>query len=455
MRLTLVQALAVVLTLGVLGTALYKVKESRLVAEDHEVLHRYADLLSHFADEEMPIFDRDVLAHRLHDLRRIHPELQAVIGAPVPGRSAQAGEVFALRHDDTDHVALDFQVGLADGTALPVRLMWPITGRRLILDRYLDIIQVGTVVGVLSSVALSVYTIRAWGRRLRRVSHEAAQAAGGGRISTVGVDTELIELVTTINRTLDQLELAYRQSESFSADVAHELRSPLATLIGGTQVLLSRPRSTSELEAAHASNLEELEGLKTLVNDMLFLARADQGERAQRLERADLGRLSDATIEYCSALFEEAGLRVRRVGQAHAICNEALIRRAIANLLSNAIAHAEGTRHIEVRIDRRPGSVRVAVFNSGAPLSDELLSRMFDRFYRASTARSDHGAHHGLGLSIVQAIARMHGGLVFAEAVLDGNLIGLTIPDRPPEASGKDGAMPASRGRPGGEVDRT
>ena len=442
LRLTVVQALAVVLTLGVLGTALYKVKEGRLVHEDESVLLRYADLLEHFADEEMPVFDREVLAHRLHDLRRIHPELQAVIGAPTLGMARPSAEVFAIEHDEQAHVALDFKLDLADGSALPVRLMWPTAGRQEILDRYLDIILVGSVIGVLTSIALSIYMIRRWGRRLRGVSQEAAQAARGGRISTAQVDTELIELVTTINLTFDQLELAYQQSESFSADVAHELRSPLATMIGGTQVLLSRPRSIAELEAAHASNLEELEGLKRLVNDMLFLARADQGERAQSLALADLGVLADLTIDYCAVLFDDAGVSVRRVGLATAMCNEALIRRAIANQLSNAIRPAQGARRVELRLSTSGQGVRIAVFNSGSPLSAAQCARIFDRFYRANAARSDHGTHHGLGLSIVQAIARMHGGQVFAEALAEGNLIGLDLPGQGPAGELVQGVGP-------------
>jgi len=283
--------------------------------------------------------------------------------------------------------------------------------------------------GTVLAALLSMMAMRWSTRRLRKLSREAHAAGEGGRLSTAGVDAELLELVQAFNGALDQREAAQRQSEAFSADVAHELRSPLATLIGGTQLALSRERTAQELRDALASNLEELEDLKKLVNDMLFLARADRGERAQSLERADLDALADATIHYCSALFDDAGLDAVRTGTASAVCNEALIRRAMANLLSNAIRHTQGGRPVELHLQALPGKVRIWVFNAGEPIAPEVAARMFDRFFRANAARSpDHTARHGLGLAIVHAIARMHGGRVFVQAQAGGNAVGFEIP---------------------------
>lgn len=488
LRLTVVQALAVAMTLLLLGTALYQVKASRLVRDDHEVLRRYAEAITRHLISDPRSAGHDPLRHPLDDLSFIHPELQVriqsadglrasdrggssgelSIGAPKGGASKR-GEV----RPGTDAVAtpdatpaerlastlariattpvrtevedgarfevLDFRLGDLDGDtggeasgeATDIRLQLPTASRQQILGRYLYIIVIGTIVGIVASIAVSVLVIRAWGRRLRRLSSEARLAAGGRRISATHVDTELVELVEAFNGALERLEQARIRSESFSADVAHELRSPLATLIGGAQLALSRPRRADELTEVLASNLEELERLKTLVNDMLFLARADQGERAQSLERADLGSLADATIDYCSALLDEAGLTAVRHGSAEAICNEALVRRAMANLLANAIQHCSGERRIELHLETRPAGVRLWAFNSGTPIPPEVVDRMFDRFYRANEARSDRGVRHGLGLSIVQAVARMHGGRVFAKPLRDGNAIGLEIPRGP------------------------
>ncbi len=445
LRLTVVQALAVALTLTVLGIALYQVKAARMIRDDHELLHRYADSIVAPMLEGQGFLDRESLAHRVNDLSVMHPELgvrvatRAGAGAGVdrvmrePIRSAQ-GLVGRLD-------VLELTIPGEAGSVVNVDLALPTTTRQQILNRYLNIILVGSAIGILTSVVLSLIAIRRWGRRLRQLSAEARQAAGGSRITATHVDTELAELVQAFNGTLDKLALAYRQSESFSADVAHELRSPLATLIGGTQLALSRPRSSHELKEALVSNLEELEHLKTLVNDMLFLARADQGERPERLDWADLGRLADATIDYCGALLDEAGMTVLRVGEARALCNEALIRRAMANLLSNAIQHGDGSRPIELHLSVRSGQVRLWVFNAGSPLPDAVVAQMFDRFYRVNAARSDRSVHHGLGLSIVHAVARMHGGSVFAEPAPDGNAVGLAIPRNSRELAGEGGSV--------------
>ena len=309
-------------------------------------------------------------------------------------------------------------VCLGVGALLHRLLAWPPTEAAL----------GAAVAGLVAALALSALSLRWDSRRLRQLSQQARQLAPGQRLEMTHADDELAALVEAFNLTLDELEQAHRQSEGFSADVAHELRSPLATLIGGTQLVLSRPRTAAELKEALHANLEELEGFKTLVNDMLFLARADQGERAQSLERQDLGALADATLDYCAALLDEAGLTARCEGAASAVCNGALIRRAMANLLSNAIQHASGARRITLHLRAQPGKVRVWVFNSGEPLAPEVAARMFDRFYRANEARTDQRTHHGLGLAIVRAVARMHGGRVFAEAQADGNAIGFEIP---------------------------
>ncbi|MFQ6687097.1 two-component sensor histidine kinase, partial [Bordetella pertussis] len=157
------------------------------------------------------------------------------------------------------------------------------------------------------------------------------------RLPVVGIDRELSDLVASFNRTLDRLQEAYQKMEGFNADVAHELRTPLATLINGAQVTLSSPRSAEELREALTSNLEELEDLKTLVNDMLFLARADRGEQAADLAPARLEQEALRVAEYFEATLEAQALHVAVQGSATCAANPGLVRRALANLLANAI----------------------------------------------------------------------------------------------------------------------
>ena len=241
----------------------------------------------------------------------------------------------------------------------------------------------------------------------------------------------------SFNRTLERLQAAYQQMEGFNADVAHELRTPLATLINGAQVMLSSPRNAAELRDALESNLEELEDLKKLVNDMLFLARADRGELAADLAPVSLAAEARRVAEYYEATLDEHGVRLRCEGDATVAANPGLVRRALANLISNAIKATPAGHDIVLRCSASPAGARVEVRNPGPPIPPADLPRIFDRFFRSGQARAPRSEGHGLGLAIVRAIARMHGGDVDAVSDLHGTVVGITLRGPvPPAASG-------------------
>ncbi len=256
-------------------------------------------------------------------------------------------------------------------------------------------------------------------RPLNRLSAEARAlrpSALSQRLSMAALPVELEDLATSFNGALARLEGAYNQLEDFNADVAHELRTPLTNLIGQTQVALSRPRGSGELREVLQSNLEELDRLRAMVNDMLFLARADQGEAATGRIHAVLADEVGKTVEFFEFLLDEAGLRVRIQGErdAVALIDTALFRRAVTNLLQNAIQYSSAGAEITVDIERRDGLLEVAVSNPGPPIAPEHLPHLFQRFYRVDAARGGDGVEHshGLGLAIVKAVAAMHGGAV-------------------------------------------
>jgi len=238
------------------------------------------------------------------------------------------------------------------------------------------------------------------------------------RLQVEHLPVELEDLTVAFNGALGRLEDAYQQLEGFNADVAHELRTPLANMIGGTQVALSRPRTAAEFEETLQSNLEELERLRSIVNDMLFLARADQGEAATGLTAADVAHEIEMTIEFFEPLLDETGTTVAIEGElrTHATMNIALFRRALSNLLQNAIEHSNAGARLVVTITQSAGAIWIAVANPGATIAAPHLPRLFDRFYRVDSSRHDSGdVHgHGLGLAIVKAVASMHGGTTLA-----------------------------------------
>jgi two-component system heavy metal sensor histidine kinase CusS len=239
--------------------------------------------------------------------------------------------------------------------------------------------------------------------------------------------SELAPLTASFNGALDRLEAAYAQLEGFNADVAHELRTPIGNIIGATQVALTRERSKAELEETLQSNLEELERLRAIVNDMLFLARADRGETANGLAQASLAAEVHKTIEFLEPLMEEKSLAVDTLGDAVASVDRALFRRAMSNLLHNAIQYSPPGSRLRVEMREEARGIEVAVSNPGVEIPGEHLSRLFDRFYRADPSRAYSQDNHGLGLAIVKAIAKMHGGTVFARSTGGVNTIGLTL----------------------------
>jgi two-component system heavy metal sensor histidine kinase CusS len=282
----------------------------------------------------------------------------------------------------------------------------------------LTLLSLGAVALVM---ALGWWIARIGLRPLQQLSAEARALRPktlSQRLQADRLPVELEDLTIAFNGALGRLEDAYQQLEGFNADVAHELRTPLANLIGGTQVALSRPRSAAEFQDTLQSNLEELERLRSIVNDMLFLARADQGEAATGLTAADVAHEVEVTIEFFEPLLDETGTTVAIEGElrAQATMNIALFRRALSNLLQNAIEHSGAGARLVVTITQRAGAIWIAVSNPGTAIGESHLPRLFDRFYRVDSSRHDTGElhGHGLGLAIVKAVATMHGGSTLA-----------------------------------------
>ena len=211
---------------------------------------------------------------------------------------------------------------------------------------------------------------------------------------------ELAPLVAHVNELLKRLHKAYEQLEAFNADVAHELFTPLATLMGGTEVALRKARDADTLRDVLGSHLEDLQRMSMIVQDMLFLSQADRGAEARREHVASMAGVARAVVELHEAAIEEAGLKVRINGDA-TLADVRLLQRALSNLIGNATRHAHPHSTVVVQIDRLDGEIALRVMNEGQTISAEHLPNLFNRFYRADAARSDAARNHGLGLAIV------------------------------------------------------
>lgn len=323
------------------------------------------------------------------------------------------------------------------GDRPPVRLIVGVDGSPFAhtLRAFLSALALVTVSAMLLVMLLGYWIARVGLSPLKLLSAEAQALRPktlSQRLRLADLPVELSDLATAFNGALGRLEDAYQQLEGFNADVAHELRTPLANLIGGTQVALSRPRSAVQFQEVLQSNLEELERLRSIINDMLFLARADQGEAATGLTRQSIADEVEKTIEFFEFVLDDTGTRVSVEGelQAQATINTALFRRALSNLLQNAIEHSAPGARLVVEIARRAGAVWIRVSNPGETVAAVHLPRLFDRFYQVDASRHDKREHHGhgLGLAIVKAVAKMHGGGVEASSEKGITTIAFSVP---------------------------
>ena len=286
------------------------------------------------------------------------------------------------------------------------------------------------LLSTIAVAALSLAVTRFGLAPLTRLSREAAQLRPSNRRQRLHADAlpeELHELATSFNGALERLDRAYERLESFNADVAHELRTPVSILIGQTQVALTRDRSVQQLRQTLQSNLEEFERLRVIVNDMLFLSRSDRGERASDLTEVSLRAEVSRMLEFLDMPLEEARLGVVLHGDATALVNTSLFGRAMSNLFVNAIQHSPPGTSLQVTITPQGGHVEIAVSNPGEPIDTVAREHIFDRFYRLQEARSNSHENHGLGLSIVKAVAEMHGGTVFVRSASGVNTFGFSV----------------------------
>jgi two-component system, OmpR family, heavy metal sensor histidine kinase CusS len=219
----------------------------------------------------------------------------------------------------------------------------------------------------------------------------------------------LTDLATAFDAMLQRLEDSFTRLSQFSADIAHELRTPVNNIRGQTEVAVSRTRTNEEYCEVLHSNLEEMERLTRMIDSLLFLARAEHGTAVQRAE-LDAAVESRSVAEFYEAYAEEKSIVVTVEGSGRIFGDSSLVRRAISNLLMNALRHTAAGGRVEIQIREVANGVEIRVSDTGSGIAAEHLPRLFDRFYRSDPARSGSAENVGLGLAIVKSITQLHGG---------------------------------------------
>lgn len=249
------------------------------------------------------------------------------------------------------------------------------------------------------------------------------------RMPVDAVPVELADLAQSLNDMLVRLQADFERLSAFSSDLAHELRTPISNLLTETQVTLSQKRTVDEYRDALASNSEEFQRLARMVSDMLFLAKTENGLALPHPETMAIEAEVSALYDFYEALAADRRLQLDLEGRAQIQGDRLMVRRALSNLLSNAIRHSPENRPVRTCIRSTPQGTEVSVENHGDAIDPDALPRLFDRFYRADAARrhpASDGA--GLGLAITRAIMQAHGGTVTATSEDGVNRFTLMFP---------------------------
>ena len=250
-------------------------------------------------------------------------------------------------------------------------------------------------------------------RRFNRLAASIGTQSLNKRLAVSGLPGELEDMAVEFNNMLERIDEGYRQLEDFSGDLAHEMRTPVGTLLGRTQVALTQTRTVAELRGVLEGNVEELDRLSALISDMLFIARAEHNASALDAEPVDLEREAGRVADYLSLIADEKGLRLQVKGTASAfLADRLLVQRAITNLVSNAIRHATPHSTVSIQIASAEQWATLSVSNEGEGIAPEHIERIFERFYRVDRGRARGEGGSGLGLAIVRSIATLHGGKV-------------------------------------------
>ena len=448
-RLALAFAVVCALVLSAIGLFLYRSLDSEIAyRDDLALLGRLEQVRALLADSDslgalqarprlyqnmLGNLDSLLLVRRadgsnviaINPRQRDLPPLNAIAREQTPQRR----DVLTWQAPDGAELALlsgDAQG--PNGEPLTVIAGKVLTEREQMLASYRLRLYLAVGLGALLAFALGLVLLRRGLQPLRQLS-----AAVRGidlrsldqRLPASGTPAELLEPVQALNGMLARLDDSVQRLSQFSADLAHEIRTPLHTLLASNGQALNHPRSTAEYQELLASNMEEFERLKRMAENLMFLARAEQAERALDLRTLELHEVGNELCDYFEALADDRNIRLENALHGELLADQQLLQRALGNLLANAVRHADEGSLISLRRHDEPGVCWLQVHNHGPVIAPEHLGKLFDRFYRVDPSRAQPGDSGGLGLAIVQSIMLLHGGQVRVSSDASGTVFEL------------------------------
>lgn len=448
-RLGLLYALVSIITFACVGAYLYYSLSNQLELRDDQELLGKIGLMRHIAQEAASVASIRNDPHLFLDAAVDHDKMIVILKSSddkvILHNHANQGELPAMPVVPVSEAVgresiklLTTSIGLParsvaargalrdSGEEIEIIVARTTSDRMEILKSYRAEVWIAAITGTLMAVIFSYLLVRQGLHPLRTIASLAQSITAqrlDKRLDSRSAPQELQEMIKAFNAMLDRLHESFQRLSQFSADLAHDLRTPLNNLMVQTHVSLSQSRTNEDYQNLMISNTEEYERLARMVESMLFLARAEHAQVFLNKSSLDIGAELQRIADYFEGLAYDAGISiaVKATGIIHA--DALLLRRAVSNLTANAIRYTPAGGIIELGSEIDGEYTTISVCNPGVGIEEKHLTRLFDRFYRADAARSNSASSTGLGLAIVQSIMNLHAGTAEVKSEPNGKTI--------------------------------
>ena len=361
------------------------------------------------------------------------PGMETLLPANVFPPSASREMAAPIEYQKAGHVfALTTRGPVANGQPFTLQVGQNRSSDRRFEKELRTLLALVLGLGVIASALIAVTVARRGLRPLAEMRRSLERVQPGHlseRIEPARWPRELQPLAVSFDAMLGRLEDSFTRLSQFSADLAHELRTPIGNMIGEAQVALTRERNADEYRSVIESTAAECERLSGIIDNLLFLARADSAE--QQIQRSQFnGRAAlEKITSFYQPLAEERRITITCEGEAEIFADPILFNRAVGNLIDNALRFTPDGGSIRISIRNAENATEISITDTGSGIAPEHLPRVFDRFYRADPSRSSAGT--GLGLALVRSIVDLHGGRAMIQSGLGGGTtVTLTFPNQ-------------------------
>ncbi|MDR2826313.1 MAG: heavy metal sensor histidine kinase [Deltaproteobacteria bacterium] len=430
-RLTLLFSITALVVLCILGMAIINSIDQHFIHQDNEILEHQ---LENVRKEIISLRLNQEPSTQLTEIINRH-EVAAIVYNPDGVWIARAGAI--LPNIDVLNSAINFPLqwanssgiyrglrgsfqsnhpGLPDGNII---VAMEISSHEVFLNSFQQILWI--IIGI----AIFFMGIIGWAAArivLLPLRHLITGATGVSadklnlRLPVESMPLELKELAKALNDMLERLDTSFTRLTDLSSDLAHELRTPLSNMKTQTQVALSQSRTAEEYRDILHSNVEELDRLSNMVNGMLFLAKAENGLKIPHPELIDLEAELRNLFDFYEVLADERNIKLKLEGRGTLVGDKLMLRRALSNLLTNAIVYSFPSSNVSVILEQINTKISIIISSHGETIAQEHLPRLFDRFYRIDSARQRSNEGVGLGLAITRSIIKIHGGTITAHS---------------------------------------